>query len=66
MDFSSISYYYFEYLVWKKFGGRIRAGEFDLVHRITPVSPTVQSLLVAKCARYRVPMIIGPLNGGVK
>lgn len=66
MAMASISYYYFEYLVWKKFGGRIKAGEFDVVHRVTPVSPTSQSLLAAKCARHGVPMIIGPLNGGVK
>lgn len=66
MALASMSYYYFEYLVWKKFGGRIKAGEFDVVHRVTPVSPTSQSLLAAKCARYGVPMIIGPLNGGVK
>lgn len=66
MAFAAISYYYFEYLVWKKFGERIKAGEFDLVHRVTPVSPTSQSLLAARCARHGVPMIIGPLNGGVK
>lgn len=66
MAFAAISYYYFEYLVWEKFGDRIKAGEYDVVHRITPVSPTVQSLLAAKCARHGVPMIIGPLNGGVK
>lgn len=66
MAFAAISYYYFEYLVWRKFGGRIKAGEYDVVHRITPVSPTVQSLLAERCARHGVPMIIGPLNGGVK
>jgi len=63
---ASISYYYFEYLVWKKFGKKIQAGEFDIVHRVTPVSPTAQSMIASKCAKYGVPMIIGPINGGVK
>jgi len=63
---ASLSYYYFEYLVWKVFGDRIKAGEYDVVHRVTPVSPTSQSTLAAKCAEYGVPMIIGPLNGGVR
>lgn len=63
---ASLSYYYFEYLVWKEFGDRIKAGEYDVVHRVTPVSPTSQSMLAAKCAKYGVPMIIGPLNGGVE
>ncbi len=63
--FNAISYRYFETLMWRKFGPDIRAGKFDLVHRVTPLSPTIAGSMAVKCKRAGVPFVIGPLNGGV-
>jgi glycosyltransferase involved in cell wall biosynthesis len=62
---NTVSYYYFEHLVWQSFRQSITSGEFQIVHRLTPLSPTIPSLLAGRCRRAGVPFVLGPLNGGL-
>lgn len=57
------SYLLFELIAWKRLKKRIH--QFDLVHRITPVSPAVPSPLASWCRKRNIPFILGPLNGGL-
>ena len=57
------SYLAFEWEVWKATKNELRRGEFDIVHRLTPMSPTLPSPM-AKWSP--IPFILGPLNGGLK
>lgn len=65
MAVTALTYRYFEHLLWKRFGAELAAGDWDLVHRITPLSPTVPSIIAKRLAKLGVPFVIGPLNGGV-
>tara|TARA_R110001583_G_scaffold5139_7_gene28361 strand:- start:1232 stop:2494 length:1263 start_codon:yes stop_codon:yes gene_type:complete len=63
MAFNYPSYLAFEWEVLKELGVRIKSGEFDVVHRLTPMSPTLPSMIASK---IDVPFVLGPLNGGLK
>ncbi len=56
------SYMVFEHQVYSDFRRKLQQGKFDLIHRITPLSPTMGSPLASMT---EVPMILGPLNGGL-
>ncbi len=56
------SYMAFEHQLWRRYKKWLERGSFDLVHRITPLSPTMGSPLASHTS---VPMLLGPLNGGL-
>lgn len=58
------SYLAFEYEVFKLFRSQLEGGYFDIVHRITPMSPTLPSLIASRIPN--VPFVLGPLNGGLR
>jgi glycosyltransferase involved in cell wall biosynthesis len=55
-------YIAFEWEVWKATRDELNRGEFDVVHRITPMSPTLPSVMASLSP---VPFVLGPLNGGL-
>lgn len=57
-----LPYLEFERRALRTFRDDLRRGAFDLVHRITPMSPTMPSLVAG---RTGVPFVLGPLNGNL-
>ena len=56
------SYMYFEKMLFKQLQSLFQQRQFDIVHRITPLTPTMGSPMAKMVG---VPMVIGPLNGGL-
>ncbi len=55
----------FEWYAWRQFRSRIRAGEFDVVFRIAPMTPSISSPFAFFLRKGPIPFVIGPLNGGL-
>lgn len=62
MMMAYLPYLAFERDVWKRYRKEIESGAYDLIHRITPMSPTLPSYIAG---RGKVPFVIGPLNGNL-
>ena len=54
----------FEWYAWRQLRRRIRAGEFDVVLRIVPLTAVLPSPFAFFLRKGPVPFVIGPLNGG--
>jgi glycosyltransferase involved in cell wall biosynthesis len=52
----------FEPMLFQRFARPLHDGRYDLIHRVTPLTPTIPSPLAGWTD---VPMLIGPLNGGL-
>jgi len=55
----------FEWRAWRQTRKRIRAGEFDVVLRILPISSVLPSPFAFFLRRGPIPFIVGPINGGL-
>jgi glycosyltransferase involved in cell wall biosynthesis len=55
----------FEWVAWRRLKRRIRAGEFDAVLRVLPVTSVLPSAFASFLRNGPVPFVIGPINGGL-
>lgn len=55
----------FEWCAWRQLRHRIRQGEFDVVLRLVPMTPTMPSPFAFFLRKGPIPFVIGPLNGGL-
>jgi glycosyltransferase involved in cell wall biosynthesis len=62
---ATLAYPRFEQRVWGHFRADLRQRRFDVVHRITPVTPNAPSPLARHLRRLGIPFVVGPINGGL-
>jgi glycosyltransferase involved in cell wall biosynthesis len=55
----------FEWRAWRQLRRRIKAGEFDAVLRVMPMSPVMPSPFAFFLRKGPIPFVLGPLNGGL-
>jgi glycosyltransferase involved in cell wall biosynthesis len=55
----------FEWRAWRQLRRRISAGEFDVVLRLIPMTPSISSPFAFFLRNGPIPFVIGPLNGGL-
>lgn len=55
----------FDRQVCDRFGAAVAAGEYDLVHALTPMMPRYPVGIHRACQQRRTPFLLGPVNGGV-
>lgn len=56
----------FEWSAWRKLRLDIHEGEFDVVLRLLPMSPSLASPFAFLLRNGPIPFVLGPLNGGLK
>ena len=55
----------FEWRAWRQLRRRIFAGEFDIVLRLVPMTPSLPSPFAFFLRKGPIPFVLGPLNGGL-
>jgi glycosyltransferase involved in cell wall biosynthesis len=55
----------FEWHAWRLLRHRIFAGEFDVVLRLVPMTPSLPSPFAFFLRKGPIPFVLGPLNGGL-
>src|SRR6516162_2381968 len=58
-------YIVYEFVIWSRLRGEIKAGRFALVHRLDPVSPVLASPFSWLMRNLKTPFSLGPINGGL-
>lgn len=55
----------FEWSAWRRMKSRIKAGEFDAVLRLLPITAVLPSPFAFFLRKRPTPFVIGPINGGL-